>query len=85
MPKKINDEFTDLPVSKQRKFQLRMERDGRCRICGELAVGRFYCLKHLVKDRERARKKIGAKKRLKGARSYRLERERRAARRRQLK
>ena len=73
MSETIKDEFSDLPVCRGRKYQLRMERDGRCIICGESAVGRFYCLKHMVKVRERARRRIGAKKRLKGARSYRLE------------
>src|ERR1035441_10685629 len=34
MPKIIKDEFTGLPVSPQRKYQLRMKRDGRCVICG---------------------------------------------------
>ena len=56
MRKAIKDEFSDLPVSRQRKYQLRMGRDGRCVICGESAVGRFYCLNHMVKVRERARK-----------------------------
>jgi hypothetical protein len=80
MPNVIKDEFTDLPVCRGRKYQLRMERDGRCIICGESAVGPFYCLKHWVKARERARRRIGAKKRLKGARSYRLEQEIKSAR-----
>src|SRR5262245_2120567 len=26
--------FTELKISRQRKYQLRMERDGRCTICG---------------------------------------------------
>jgi hypothetical protein len=85
MRKAIKDEFSDLPVSRQRKYQLRMGRDGRCVICGESAVGRFYCLNHMVKVRERARRKIGAKQRLKGARSYRLEQELKLARRRRFK
>jgi hypothetical protein len=85
MPKPIKDEFSDLPVSHQRKTQLRMQRDGRCIICGQPAVGPFLCLKHLIASRERMRKKTGAKKRLKGALSYRLEREMRAARRRRRK
>jgi tRNA(Ile)-lysidine synthase TilS/MesJ len=85
MPKAIKDKFSNLPVSRQRKYQLRMARDRRCVICGESAVGRFYCLKHMVKVRERARRKIGAKKRSKGARSYRLEQEMKVARRRRFK
>jgi hypothetical protein len=85
MPKKIKDRFSDLPVSRHRKYQLRMQRDRRCCICGEPAVGAGYCLEHLVKMRERMRRRIGAKKRLKTARSYRLEQEMKLARRRHLK
>lgn len=32
----IQDEFTHLKVSHQRKTQLRWKRDGRCIICGKL-------------------------------------------------
>ena len=85
MPKAIKDEFTDLPVSRQRRYQLRMQRDRRCVICGEPEVGPFFCLKHLIQTRERARRKLGTKRRWKGARSYRLEREMKSARRRHFK
>jgi hypothetical protein len=85
MRKAIKDEFSDLTVSRQRKYQLRMQRDRRCILCGESAVGPFFCLKHLVDKRERARRRIGAKKRSKGARSYRLEQEMKLARRRRFK
>lgn len=34
MPKLILDEFSNLPVSRQRIWQLRRERDGFCRKCG---------------------------------------------------
>jgi hypothetical protein len=85
MPKEIKDEFTDLPVSRQRKYQLRMARDGRCIICGEPEVGSLSCLKHLIQNRERARRVIEATSRLKGARSYRLEQELKLARRQHLK
>lgn len=34
MPKLIIDEFSGLPVSRQRIWQLRRERDGFCRKCG---------------------------------------------------
>jgi hypothetical protein len=73
MPKKIKDKFTDLPVSRQRKYQLRMRRAQRCIICGEPAVGKTFCLTHMVRKREKGRKRIGARKRLKGALSYRLQ------------
>jgi hypothetical protein len=58
MRKAIKDEFTDLPVSRQRKYQLRMARDGRCITCGEPAAESFWCLKHMVKIRERERECI---------------------------
>lgn len=32
--KKIEDDLTDLPLSRQRKYQLRNSRQGRCIICG---------------------------------------------------
>jgi hypothetical protein len=50
--KAIKDEFSDLPVSRQRKYQLRMQQDRRCIICGESAVGSIFCLNHLVAKRE---------------------------------
>jgi len=81
MPKIIKDEFTGLPVSPQRRYQLRMKRDGRCAICGEPRVGLAFCLKHMVQKRERGRGLIGAKKRSKGARSYRMAQELKLARR----
>jgi hypothetical protein len=73
MRKRIKDEFTQLPVSRQRKYQLRMKRDRRCTECGEPAVQGSRCLKHLVKARERQRKKRGLKRRYHGTLSYRLE------------
>ena len=69
----IKDEFTHLPISRQRKYQLRMERDGRCSECGEPALEGSRCLKHLIRARERQRKKRGAKRRYKNALGYRLE------------
>ncbi len=73
MRKRIEDEFTNLPVSRQRKYQLRMKRDHCCTECGEPAVQGSRCLKHLVKARERQRKKRGLKRRYHGTLSYRLE------------
>jgi hypothetical protein len=79
----IKDEFTDLPVSRQLKFQMRMRRDKRCHICGEpLAVG-TRCLKHLLKHREGQRKRLGSKRRYANTLSYRLEAKAKAAARRQ--
>lgn len=74
MKQRIQDEFTDLPVSRQRKYQLRMQRRGRCTECGEMAVQGTRCLKHLIQARERQRKKWGLKRRYYGTLSYRLQR-----------
>jgi len=73
MRRRIKDEFTDLPISRQRKYQLRMQRDSRCTECGETAVQGSRCLKHLVKARERQRRKRGLKRRYYGTLSYQLQ------------
>jgi len=74
MRKKIKDEFTRLRVSRQRKYQMRMKRDKRCTECGAPAVQGSRCLEHLIKARERQRKKHGLKRRYQNTLSYRLER-----------
>ena len=81
----IKDEFTALPISRQRKYQLRMQREGRCRTCGEPTSGGHHCLKHLVGCREKSRKRRGSKGRWKHARSYTLEQEIKLARQQQSK
>jgi hypothetical protein len=73
MPKAIHDEFTDLKMSRQQKYQLRMRRDKRCKVCGDKAAESSLCLKHLVAERERRRRKLGCKRRLTGTKSYRLQ------------
>ncbi len=73
MRKCIVDEFTDLPISRQRKYQMRMQRDKRCTECGEPAAQGSRCLKHLVKARERQRKKRGLKRRYYNTLSYKLQ------------
>ena len=73
MRKRIEDEFTHLRTSRQRKYQLRMLRDRRCTECGEPAVQGSRCLKHLIKARERQRKKRGLKRRYHNTLSYRLQ------------
>ena len=75
MPKLIQDEFTKLKLSRQRKYQLRMMRDKRCEKCGEPAPQGPLCLKHLVEHREHQRKKRGLKRRYYRTLSYRLEEE----------
>ena len=75
MNTKILDEFTKLPVSRQRKYQLRMRRDNRCTECGEAAAkGASRCAEHLIRARERQRKRNGNQRRYEGASSYRIER-----------
>jgi hypothetical protein len=73
MRKRIEDEFTHLRISRQRKYQLRMLRDKRCTECGEPAVQGSRCLRHLIKARERQRRKRGLKRRYYNTLSYRLE------------
>jgi 5-deoxy-D-glucuronate isomerase len=73
MRKPIQDEFTKLSISRQRKYQLRMQRDKRCTECGAPAAQGSRCLKHLVKARERQRKKRGLKRRYYNTLSYKLQ------------
>lgn len=50
MGKKIIDEFTALPVSRERKRQLRKRKKGRCIVpgCWEPPVSAERCVKHRV-------------------------------------
>jgi len=73
MRTRIEDEFTPLPISRQRKYQLRQKRDRRCTECGAPATEGSRCLKHLVTARERQRVRRGLKRRYLGTLSYRLE------------
>ena len=75
MGKRIKDQFTGLRISRQYRYQLRMKRENRCIICGEPAVTKWKCLKHMVKARERQRKNLGLRRRLHNALSYRLQRD----------
>lgn len=50
--KKIEDEFSDLPVSRQRKYQLRRMKEGRCRVCGAETEKGTLCEKHRQWHRE---------------------------------
>jgi len=74
MKRKIQDEFTRLPLSRQRKYQLRRQRDNCCTECGAPAGPASRCLRHLIKARERQRKKRGLKRRYYGTLSYKLQR-----------
>ena len=70
MRRPIQDEFTKLPISRQRKYQLRMQKQKRCTLCGEVAVTRSRCLAHAVKFREYSRQKLQLRRRYYGAQSY---------------
>lgn len=65
MSRRIQDEFTDLPITRQQKWQLRRSRDGKCQQCGEkIDRGRKgHCLNCLLHRLETRRKRDGAKKR----------------------
>ncbi len=73
MRRRIQDEFTKLKISRQRKYQLRMQRDKRCTECGAPAAMGSRCLKHLIIARERQRAKRGLKRRYANTMSYKLE------------
>lgn len=68
----IQDEFSGLSISRQRKYQLRRARDRRCTQCGKPVVKGTRCLKHLIDARERQRKSQGLKRRYYGTLSYKL-------------
>lgn len=47
MPARIIDEFTDLPVSRKRKYQMRNAARRRCVVCGQKAThGLVHGKKH---------------------------------------
>lgn len=47
---KIVDDLAALPISRQRKYQIRNMREGRCIICGKDAYkDTLFCFEHNVK------------------------------------
>src|ERR1041385_1873045 len=84
--KKIFDEFTGMtkadgtPMSRQQVHMLRKKARGIFLTCGEPAIG-VYCLKHTIAARERMRKKLKYRRRLRKSPSYALEKEVRSKRR----
>jgi hypothetical protein len=49
--RRIEDEFTDLKISRQRKWQLRHAKEGKCTKCGAAAaVSSAFCIRHNVKS-----------------------------------
>jgi len=57
--KLIQDEFTQLKISRQRKWQKRKSAEGRCGVCGVTAEGKL-CDTHAVKMALRQLKQRGA-------------------------
>jgi hypothetical protein len=62
MPKAIIDEFTSLPISRQRRYQLRKHRDRKCIRCGQPAEEHgYFCETHrqvhnvLIRELQRKR------------------------------
>lgn len=70
---RIRDQFSDLPVSRQRKWALRQAALGNCIICGQPQDMAPFCLKHAVSKREYERTDRGYVRRLTDSKSYRLE------------
>ena len=73
--RKIVDEFTDLPVSRERKRQLRALKKGLCCIagCEEPLATKVHCLKHAVERREKSRRLRKITRRWSNAKTYQLE------------
>ncbi|HKR12910.1 MAG TPA: hypothetical protein VJT15_12700 [Pyrinomonadaceae bacterium] len=75
MPKPISDEITGLPISRQRRYQLRKRRDRKCIRCGQDAVNEGYFCEthrqvHNVLTRELRRKRFDSKGRSHDSESY---------------
>jgi len=69
----IQDRFTHLPISRQRKWQLRQQALGQCTQCGEPAISQDRCLDCLIASREAQRAKRRQGRRYLNSLSYRLE------------
>jgi len=81
--KKIYDQFTTMrktdgtPMSRQQIHMLRKKSHGLCLTCSEPAIG-VYCLKHTIAARERMRRKLHYRRRLRTSPSYILEKQARS-------
>jgi hypothetical protein len=51
----IHDKYTYAPISRQRKYQLRMRDKHKCIICGESATNSHFCVIHANKANELAK------------------------------
>lgn len=75
MPKLIDDEISSLPISRQRRYQLRKRRDRKCIRCGQDAVKQGYFCEthrqvHNVLTREMRRKRFDSQSRVHDSESY---------------
>jgi hypothetical protein len=70
MGAEIKDEFSVMPISRQRKYYLRQRRRGRCTKCGKPLKEGSLCLEHLIQMREYRREKFGLKRRYTNSFSY---------------
>ena len=75
MPKAIIDELTSLPISRQRRYQLRKHRDRKCIRCGQPAVNQGYFCEthrqvHNVLTRELQRRRLDFNHRVYDSESY---------------
>jgi hypothetical protein len=55
--KPIQDEFTALKISQQRKWQLRRIKAGLCQICSAPMLSSGLCKKHIIQQALRQREK----------------------------
>lgn len=44
--RRIEDEFTNIPMTRQQRYILRKLRDGMCACCGQPAINKTFCEKH---------------------------------------
>ena len=61
--RKIIDEFSELPISRERKRQLRQIKRGLCVRCDKPLFTSDRCQEHAIELRERNRKRLGSRKR----------------------
>jgi hypothetical protein len=55
--KKIIDEFTNLKVSRQRRWQLRHVKKGLCAKCGKPSISGGLCIYHRIKEAKKDRRR----------------------------
>jgi hypothetical protein len=64
--KPIQDEFTALKVSKQRKWQLRRIKAGLCQICSAPMLASGLCKNHIIQQALRQRKNTNSPRQHRG-------------------